>query len=196
MAQRRYSRRKKRKHDLSTTIVLLVALGIVAARLSISKGLLENTAVVVASAALALGILLALLVYYAYWRKQQALRAVAIEDVDRMSGIDFEQYVGALLKAQGYRVRYTAASGDYGVDIICKRSGVTTAVQVKRYTKPVGLSAVQQAVAGATHYKCTKAMVVTNNTFTKAARHLATSNACELVDRAKLGKFIMDLQKK
>ena len=109
-----------------------------------------------------------------------------------MSGVEFEQYVEQLLKFQGYKVHFTAASGDYGVDIVAKRAGEKTAVQVKRYNKPVGLAAIQQAAAGAVHYNAQKSMVVCNQSFTKAAQNLAKSNRCELVDRIKLGQFIVD----
>ena len=94
-----------------------------------------------------------------------------------MTGHDYEYAVAGYLKWHGYRaVRVTRASGDYGVDVVCTRHDRRYAVQCKYYTHPVGLSAVQQAVAGKAQYGCECAMVVTNTVLTKAARELAESN--------------------
>lgn len=88
-----------------------------------------------------------------------------------MTGQDYEFAAARYLRWHGYyAVRVTKASGDYGVDITCTRHSIRYAVQCKYYTKPVGLSAVQQAVAGKAQYGCEAAMVVTNNVLTKAAR--------------------------
>jgi Restriction endonuclease len=42
--------------------------------------------------------------------------------VDQMRGIEFEQYVAARLRQNGWEVSTTAATGDYGVDLIAKRA--------------------------------------------------------------------------
>ncbi len=45
-------------------------------------------------------------------------------------------------------VEVTRGSGDYGVDVLAEKEGVTYAVQCKRYDGPVGVKAVQEAYAG------------------------------------------------
>jgi len=55
-------------------------------------------------------------------------------------------------------------------------------VQCKFYSHPVGVSAVQQVVGGMAYYDCDRAMVITNNTFTRQAKELAERNDVELLD--------------
>lgn len=150
---------------------------------------------------LSLGLLLGAGIYSFLLLRQhtidRALQAVDLADVDVMKGEEFERYVAALLKHQSYRVTKTPPSSDYGVDIIARRGGVSIAVQVKRYSKALDQKAIREAVAGKTvrKYRCTEAMVVTNSTFTKAARFLANESGCILVDREVLGEWILDFRK-
>jgi restriction system protein len=66
--------------------------------------------------------------------------------IDAMTGTEFEDYVAARLQRAGWRVQFTPASGDYGVDLIGDKDGKSVAVQCKRLGKPVGVAAVQQVV--------------------------------------------------
>jgi restriction system protein len=68
------------------------------------------------------------------------------------------------------------------VDITARRRGHKYAVQCKFYSHPVGVSAVQQVVGGMAYYGCDRAMVITNNTFTRQAKELAERNDVELLD--------------
>ena len=106
--------------------------------------------------------------------------------IDEMSGVEFEEFVAAQLRTAGWRVIHTASTGDYGVDLIAKKDGTRMAVQCKRLAKAVGVAAVQQVVSGAPHHGCDQTVVVTNQTFTKAARQLATTHRCRLVGRAQV----------
>lgn len=133
------------------------------------------------------GLLILAVVFVLERRASKAFKALDIAHVDTMSGVAFERYVGALLKDRGYRVSYTALSGDYGVDIIAKKHHEKIAVQCKRTAGAVGVSAIQQVVAGSGYYKCAKSMAVTNNSFTANAKELAAIHRCELIDRLELG---------
>lgn len=105
-----------------------------------------------------------------------------------MTGLEYEHHVARYLTNRGYHgVKVTKGSGDYGVDVIAHKHGKKFAVQCKLYTGPVGLSAVQEAVAGKAMYNCDSAMVVTNSTFTKAAHELAAVNGVVLIERVKAG---------
>jgi restriction endonuclease Mrr len=95
-----------------------------------------------------------------------------------MTGAEFERYVGQVFHDNGHHAAVTKATGDYGVDLILNGY---IAVQVKKYSSPVGPKAVQEVVAGKAHYKCTEAWVVTNSTFTSAAAMLADSNGVRLI---------------
>ena len=107
-----------------------------------------------------------------------------------MDGHKYEHAVAQFLKHNGYsNVVVTRASGDYGADIIATKRGRKYAIQCKYYSNPVGLKAVQEVVASKKHYRCSRAMVVTNNTYTKAARRLAEENKVELLEHVSPKKF-------
>jgi restriction system protein len=111
--------------------------------------------------------------------------------IDLMPGVEFEKYVAARLRRTGWDVSLTAASGDYGVDLIARKGADCMAIQCKRYAKPVGVSAVQQVVAGSMQHRCTSSMVVSNQEFTTAAKRLAGTHSCQLVGRAQLPNWTL-----
>lgn len=126
-------------------------------------------------------------------RQRHAPMHRQLADVDFMIGTDFERYVAHLMRCQGFkRIAVTPSTGDHGVDITASRSGVRYAVQVKRQARPVSRRAVSDAVAGIRVYDCSRAMVVTNNYFTRGAMLVAQSNGCTVVDRTLLAEWIRE----
>jgi restriction system protein len=114
-----------------------------------------------------------------------------IKEIDVMDGATFEEFLGTLFRRLGYRVENTRYRGDYGADLVISKDGFKTAVQAKRWTKRIGVKAVQEAVASAGYYKCHRALVVANRDFTRQARVLARANSVELWDRdALVGKLL------
>lgn len=100
-----------------------------------------------------------------------------LSQIDNMTGSQFEEFVAAVLEGNGYTIiEMTSATGDYGADIIAERNEVRIAVQCKRYAKPVGVKAVQEAISAMKHYECDSCLVVTNNRFTRQAMVLASDN--------------------
>lgn len=108
---------------------------------------------------------------------------ITISTIDKYSGAEFEAFVGSLFEADGYQVELTQASNDKGIDIIAKRNGISVGIQCKRYSSNIGISAVQEVFAGKNFYSLDKALVVTNRSFTKAAKDLADSTGVILWDR-------------
>jgi restriction system protein len=106
-----------------------------------------------------------------------------IREIDVMDGRTFEQFLATLFRRLGYRVENTRYQGDYGADLVVKKNGISTAVQAKRWSKRVGVKAVQEAVASKGYYDCHGALVVANREFTDQARRLARANEVELWDR-------------
>jgi restriction system protein len=120
-------------------------------------------------------------------RRRDALYLrLGMASVDMLSGREFEKYVAARIRNMGWNVSATSATGDFGVDLIAERNDQCVAIQCKRLAKPVGVSAVQQVVAGALHHRCDSSAVVSNQEFTAAAKELARTHACHLVGRSKL----------
>lgn len=118
--------------------------------------------------------------------KQYLLRKSGILEVDKMSGRRFEEFLQALLRSKGYQVQLTPASGDYGADLILTINGRKIIAQAKRYSKNVGIRAVQEIASAQKHYKAEECWVITNSFFTEQARKLAQSNEVKLVDRKQL----------
>lgn len=126
-----------------------------------------------------------------FWRLYRRRRAGMLE-VDRMSGREFEHYLGLLFTRLGYRVDVTKAHGDFGADLVVRRGDRRILVQAKRWQKSVGIKAVQEAAAAVAYYKVDAAMVVANRSFTRAARQLAKANRVDLWDRDALAAKIID----
>jgi restriction system protein len=104
--------------------------------------------------------------------------------VDTMDGFDFEYYCADLLEANGfYDVEVTRSSGDYGIDILAEKDGVTYAIQCKRYSGLVGVKAVQEAYAGRDYYDRMVGAVLTNQYFTQPAVEAAKKLKILLWDR-------------
>jgi restriction system protein len=113
-----------------------------------------------------------------------------------MSGVEFEDHVARIARSSGVSVIMTAATGDFGVDLVAGRRPNRLAIQCKRQSRPVGSGAVQEVVAGAAMHDCAHTMVVTNHAFTPAARSLAERHGCVLVggeDLTRLGSTIRRL---
>ncbi len=104
--------------------------------------------------------------------------------MDEMEGHDFEYYCADLLEKQGFlEVEVTRGSGDFGVDILAEKEGVTYAVQCKRYNGPVGVDAVLRTYAGRDYYGCMVGAVMTNQYFTAPAVEAAKKLHILLWDR-------------
>jgi len=110
----------------------------------------------------------------------------SIEDIDLMSGADFESFVTYLFNQLGYKASNTKLSGDQGIDVIAKKGQSTIAIQCKCFHGSVGNHAIMEAYAGAKYYNADKCMVVTNSVFTKSAKELANKNGVVLWDRKML----------
>lgn len=107
--------------------------------------------------------------------------------LDDMEGHEFEHFCAKLLKDSGFiDVEVTKGSGDYGVDILAEKDGVTYAVQCKCYTDPVGVKAVQEAYAGRDYYDRMVGAVMTNQYFTAPAVNAARKLKILLWDRGYL----------
>ena len=110
-----------------------------------------------------------------------------------MDGTEFEELIAKLFRKMGYDAEVTKASGDQGIDVIATKNGFKYGIQAKCYSGQVGNSAIQEVVAGKTYYSLNKAIVVTNNFFTKSAIKLAEANGVVLWDRNILKEKLMYL---
>ncbi len=113
--------------------------------------------------------------------------------IDEMEGHDFELFCAQLLERQGYiDVEVTRGSGDFGVDILAEKDGVTYAVQCKRYQGSVGVDAVLRTYAGRDYYDRMVGAVMTNQYFTSPAVEAAKKLKILLWDRGYLDSMLED----
>lgn len=113
------------------------------------------------------------------------------DDIDLMEGHDFEEFCASLLRKEGFlEVEVTKGSGDYGIDILAEKDGVTYAIQCKCYATPVGVKAVQEAYAGRDYYDRMVGAVLTNQYFTTPAVEAAKRLKILLWDRGYLERMM------
>jgi restriction system protein len=108
--------------------------------------------------------------------------------VDSLDGWEFEQWCGQWLMEHGFdNVEVTRGSGDYGADVLCKKDGVTYAVQCKHYTGKVPYRAVEEVVTARQYYQRDKSMIITSSVLTPQAQEAADKLKVLVVDAGVLG---------
>lgn len=131
-----------------------------------------------------------LLIAIGVWFLRGARRKMP-SDLDLMEGHDFEYFCAELLRKRGFQeVEVTKGSGDYGIDILAEKEGITFAIQCKCYGTPVGVKAIQEAYAGRDYYDCMVGVVLTNQYFTTPAVEAAKKLKILLWDRGYLESMI------
>jgi restriction system protein len=114
-----------------------------------------------------------------------------LEELDDIPGLDFEELTCDILASNGFELaKNTPSTGDFGVDVLAYRDGISYAIQCKRYHSDVGVEAVQQVYAGRAYYQCHVALVFTNRYFTPAAIELADKIGVVLWDRDMLESLL------
>lgn len=140
---------------------------------------MDTYQIVIVTAVLAAAMVVSAALYISQRRRRRRP-----EEFDLMEGHDFERYCAELLRGQGFvEVEVTRGSGDYGIDILAERDGVTYAIQCKCYGAPVGVKAVQEAYAGRDYYDRMVGAVLTNQYFTQPAVEAARKLKILLWDR-------------
>ena len=113
--------------------------------------------------------------------------------MDELDGRDFEFFCADLLKRRGFmEVEVTKGSGDYGIDILAEKEGITYGIQCKCYQESVGVKAIQEAYAGKEYYDCMVGAVMTNQYFTAPAVEAAKKLKILLWDRGYIDHMIQE----
>lgn len=105
---------------------------------------------------------------------------------ENITPIEYENHCADILKKSGWKAYTTAATGDQGADVIAEKSGKKVVVQCKKYSKPVGNKAVQEAHAAKAFYGADKAIVVSNASYTVSAQQAASRLGVLLVHHDEL----------
>lgn len=133
---------------------------------------------------LAAGIFLAIR-YYIRYTKELRLIQSGIDEIDRMEGEEFEEFLKTFFQAEGLSAELTTPEDRKADIILTDRHGRKTAVQARRSEpkKRVGKQSVRELLEAKSQRGYSHAMIVTNSRFTKWANDFARENNVELWDR-------------
>lgn len=187
---RRKSKAKQQEELLQALLgaaFVFPALGIFSATKSLGSA--------VSAGVLCAGVVIAIMISVNI-RRRERLKRSGIAEIDKMEGVQFEQYLGHLFRSQGYKAEVTRAAGDYGADLVLSKDGKRIVVQAKRYSKNVGLKAVQEVHGAIAHYRASAGWVVTNRDYTDQAHNLAKSNGVRLIGRDELVEMLLQMREK
>lgn len=113
---------------------------------------------------------------------------------DDMEGHEFEYFCADLLKQRGFQeVVVTKGSGDFGIDILAERDGISYGIQCKNYHAPIGVKAVQEVYAGRDYYDCMVGVVMSNQYFTGPAVEAAKKLKVVLWDRGYMEEMMAEV---
>lgn len=180
------ARRRKNKDD-----IIVESLMIVVVFITFGIFLLTFSLFLIASfAVVAISLIVAFLLVSAK-HKNNLLRDSGIQEIDQMTGHEFERYLEVLYTRLGYIAKVTKGSGDNGADLILQQGSKRIVVQTKRYRKKIGIKAVQEVRASMDYYHAVEGWVVSNSHYTDAAIELARYNQIKLINRNQLIKLII-----
>lgn len=113
---------------------------------------------------------------------------------DDMTGFEYEEYCADLFRCFNWKTEVTKKSGDFGVDVIAKKKGITIVAQCKKYTKQkVGFDAVKEAFTAKALNNADFAIVITNSEFAKSAIKGAEGTHVKLLRHPDLGDWLIKL---
>lgn len=120
----------------------------------------------------------------------------AFENLETMTGIEFEGFCKRLLESMGFEVQQTKASGDGGIDLVAYNHKPlfegTYIVQCKRYKGSVGEPTIRDLYGVITSERANKGILITTGYFTNSAISFAEGKNIELIDGEKLNKLLND----
>lgn len=132
-----------------------------------------------------------------YEKKLQiAILNSGINQIDNLNPYEFEEWVARMFRLNRFKAMPTKRSGDYGVDVIAEKDNERIAIQVKKFSKPVGIKAVQEVIAGMDYYNCYDGWVITTAPyFTQASKNLAHTRNIKLYNKNDLALLLNEIQK-
>lgn len=123
--------------------------------------------------------------------KRRAFLESGINEIDMMSGIEFEKRMAILFSNLGYKASLTP-NNDFGGDIILEsKENKKTVIQCKRWNNKVDVKAVQETSTAVQFYDADEGIILTNNYLTPRAKELANKVNVRVWEREKLIELLM-----
>lgn len=121
------------------------------------------------------------------------------DDLDKLTGVEFEKAISALLQRMGFHAEMTRATGDGGIDIVAHLEkpiiGGRYLIQCKRFAPDILIGApVVREFYGAfvADGKAIKGIFVTTSAFTTQAEDFAQNLPIELIDGSRLKRLLTE----
>ena len=112
------------------------------------------------------------------------------DNLTHMTGLQFEHWVADHFRKQGYKVEFTKATGDHGIDLLLYKSNVLSAVvQCKRWEGFVGEPVVRDFYGSMMSHKAPEGFIFASTSFTQSAKDFANGKQIKLVDLEMLLKL-------
>ena len=120
--------------------------------------------------------------------------SIAYENINSLTGVEFERVCKRLLENMGFSVETTKTTGDGGIDLIAYNSQPLLSgkyiIQCKRYTGSVGEPIIRDLYGVITSERANKGILMTSGVFTKQAQAFAEDKPIELIDGVKLKELL------
>lgn len=129
-------------------------------------------------------------------RTKKLINSLNINDLDKISGVDFENILAYLFSKLHFKVDTTPVSGDFGADLILQKWKTKIVVQCKLYyNHSVGNKAIYEVNASKSYYDADVAIAITNHKYSTPATQLADKLNVILIDRNGVKKLLTDNKK-
>ncbi len=118
--------------------------------------------------------------------EEEMLQQTAAENINQLSGVEFEKVCQQLVENMGFETETTKASGDGGIDLIAYNHQPLLSgkyiIQCKRYSGSVGEPIIRDLYGVVMSERANKGILMTTGTFTKSAIGFADGKPIELID--------------
>lgn len=130
-----------------------------------------------------------------YKRRKLLVSQKELDDLRALTWQDFEVLVAEAYRVAGYQVTETGSGPDGGIDLVLKKSGLTTVVQCKRWkTRQVGVSPIRELYGVMVAEGADAAIFVCSGGYTAEAMIFAKGKAITLVDGPDLLELVERVQ--
>ena len=119
-------------------------------------------------------------------REERAKRARTIEELQALSGTEFEKLVSDLFRRDGYSVTIRGGSGDEGIDLLLHVGRALDVVQCKRWKSEIGSPVIREFYGSLIHAGARQGFVITTASFSASAKSFASGKPIILIDGHKL----------
>lgn len=123
-------------------------------------------------------------------QQKEDIQHTAAENINQLSGIEFEKVCQKLVEKMGFDTEITKASGDGGIDLIAYNHQPLLSgkyiIQCKRYSGSVGEPIIRDLYGVVTSERANKGILMTTGYFTKSAISFAEGKPIELIDGEKM----------